>query len=216
MRPLPTALRPFFSLLSLTFFLALLTGCYSYSHDIVLNKDGSGTLKVFIEHEQVSYSSKPPPKIKEQEKQECSESSYHWGNIEGVDIQSCVYWIEDYHVFEEMLYSFNDVSALSTEEWSFSWELEGSFKVFTMSYDTGADPPTAGEMVGAREEMAGFRGVRFSVTLPKEILEAPNAEVEGKTATWDYTWDRIIDEGMTELHMVAKVKLNLWQRLFGW
>jgi hypothetical protein len=209
------ALRTLFTLCTLLSAL-FLASCYSYSHDVYLNKDGSGTMKIYIEHEQVSYSLKQSPKIEQREKQDCDEPALDWGQIEGVEIQSCQNWIEDYRVFEESIFSFNDVSLLSTEEWSFRWQREGSDKVFTMSYDTGESAPTKDDQIGAREEMAGFRGVRFSVTLPKNISDAPGALVKGNTATWDYTWDEIIDEGMTELHMVAKVKLNLLQRIFGW
>jgi hypothetical protein len=85
-----------------------------------------------------------------------------------------------------------------------------------MDYETGEEPPTEDDKAKAREEMAGFRGASFSVTLPKEISEAPGAAIEGRTATWDHTWEKIIDEGITELHMEARVKLNFWQRLFGY
>jgi len=209
------ALRIFFALCTLHSAL-LLAGCYSYSHDVSLNRDGSGIMKVYIEHEQFSFSFTPSPKIEYREKQDCEEPGFDWSQMDGVEMQSCQNWIRDYRVFEESIFSFNDVSLLSTEGWSFRWQREGSDKVFTMSYDTGEDTPTQDDKIGAREEMAGFRGVRFSVTLPKNISDAPGALVKGNTATWDYTWDEVIDEGMTELHMVARVKLNLFQRLFGW
>ena len=80
-----------------------LAGCYSYSHDVHLNRDGSGTLKVFIEHEQVSFSLKQSPKIEYQEKLECEESVDNWSLIEGVELKSCQNWIEDYRVFEESI-----------------------------------------------------------------------------------------------------------------
>jgi len=172
-------------------------------------------LEVFIEHEQVSFSSNLSPKIEKREKQDCDEPALDWGRIEGVEMQSCRNWIEDYRVFEEVLYSFNDVSILSTDEWFFSWDRKGSYMIFTMSYDTGEGPPSEENKIGARKEMAGYRGVRFSVTLPKKISEAPGAVVEGNTATWDFTWDKIIDEGITELNMEAKIRFNLLQRLFG-
>ena len=215
-RPLAFSLSALLSLLSLTFLLILLAGCYSYSQNIDLNRDGSGRLKVLIEHEQMNFFNERSEKVRERKKEDCQEASYHWGDIKGVEVQSCQTWIEDYRVFEEAVYSFNDVSLLSTEEWSFSWQREGSYKVFTMDYETGEEPPTEADKAGAREEMAGYRGVSFSVTLPKTISEAPGATIEGRTATWDLTWEEIIDEGITELHMVARVKLNFWQRLFGW
>jgi len=208
------AQRTFFVLctLHLAFFLA---GCYSYSHQVDLNRDGSGTLRVQIEHEQIHFFLDGET-VRERDVEDCQEASYHWGKIQGVEMRSCQSWIEDFRVFEEAVYSFNDVSLLSTQGWSFSWQREGSYKVFTMDYETGEGPPTEDVKAKAREEMAGFRGASFSVTLPKEISEAPGAAIGGRTATWDHTWQKIIDEGITELHMEARVKLNFWQRLFGW
>jgi len=136
--------------------------------------------------------------------------------IPGVELSSCEEWIEDYRVHEEALYSFNRVDALSTGGWSYSWERKGNFKVLSVSYDTGEDAPTEKEKAGAAEEMAGFRGARFTVILPKEIAEAPGAVVEGNTATWDYPWEEVINEGLTHIDMEASVKLNWFQRIFGW
>jgi len=196
--------------------LILLGGCYSYSHHIDLNRNGSGTLKVLIEHAQIDFYGGPSEPVRQRDREDCDETSVEWGEIEGVSLQSCQSWIEDFHIFEEAVYSFDHVSRLTTEEWSFSWERQGSYKVFTMDYVTGEEPPTEEDKAATRKEMEGFKGVSFSVTLPKEIADAPGAVVEGRTATWNHTWKEIIDEGVTELHMTARVKLNFWQRLFGW
>jgi hypothetical protein len=202
-------------LLPLTFFL-LLADCYNYDQELTLNRDGSGTLMVHIEMEQFTIFGEVEPKVEKLERQPCQTPTMEFEEIPGVELSSCVERIEDYRIHEEALYSFNDVGLLSTKGWSYSWEREGDSKVLRVSFDTEEDPPTEAEKAGAAEEMAGFRGARFTITLPKTIAEAPGAVIKGNTATWDYPWDKVIDEGLTRIDMEARVELNLLQRIFGW
>jgi hypothetical protein len=136
--------------------------------------------------------------------------------IPGVELLSCETRIEDYRVFNEALYSFNNVDVLSTKGWSYSWNREGVFKVLRISYDTGEDEPSDNEKAKALDEMAGFRGARFTITLPKNIAAAPGAKIKDNTATWEYSWETVIEEGLTKIEMVASVNLNFLQRIFGW
>lgn len=218
-RPSPSALRPvsfrtLFTLVPLAFLLSLLAGCYSYSQHVTLQPDGSGTIKTLIEHEQITFLGESK-KVENRARSKCSETELNLEKIHGVEIVECEDWIENYRVYEEAIFSFSDVSILSTEMWSYTWEREGPFKVFTMIYETGEDAPTEEEKAEARSDMEGYRGARFTVTLPRAIAEAPGATVEGNTATWDYPWETIIDEGLTRLEMTAKMKMSFWERLFG-
>lgn len=202
-------------LLPFTFSL-FFAGCYNYNQEITLNRDGSGTLLVQIEMKQFAFSSEQTPKVEKLERQSCETATMKFDQISGVELSSCEEWIEDYRIHEEAIYTFDQVSALSTEGWSYSWDREGAFKVLRVSFDTSADPPSDVEKEGAAQEMAGFRGARFKVTLPGTITDAPGAAIEGNTATWEYPWDKVIDEGLTRIDMEARVRLNFLQRFFGW
>ncbi|MDF1535339.1 MAG: hypothetical protein P1S46_02415 [bacterium] len=207
-------MRSHLALSTLLLALSLLAGCYSYSQHVTLGKDGSGTIKTLIEHEQITFSG-AAEKVESRARAKCANSELGFEKIHGAEVVQCANWVEDYRVFEEAIYSFSDVSVLSTGMWSYTWERVGPLKVFTMLYETGEGAPTEQDKVDARKDMEGYRGVTFSVTLPGSIVEAPGAVVEGKTATWDYPWETVIDEGLTRLEMTAKVKLGWWERLFG-
>ncbi len=213
-KPLRRWMRTLFPLVPLTFLLTLLAGCYSYSQHVTLQQDGSGTIKTLIEHEQITFLGESK-KVQNRARSKCSDTELNLEQIPGVEIVQCEDWIENYRVYEEAIFSFSNVSVLSTGMWSYTWEREGPFKVFTLIYETGEDPPTEEEKTEARRDMEGYRGSQFTVTLPRTIAEAAGAKVEGNTATWDYTWETIIDEGLTRLEMTAKIKLGLWERLFG-
>jgi hypothetical protein len=159
--------------------------------------------------------------VESRERAKCTETEVDLEKIPGVELVSCEDWIENYKVYEEAIFSFSDVSVLSTRMMSYSWERpvkngeKQDFREFTLVYDTGGDPPTEQEKIDARSDMEGYRGVTFAVTLPGTIAGAPGAEIKGNTATWDYPWEKVIDEGITLLEMRATVKLGFWERLFG-
>jgi hypothetical protein len=204
-----------FPLLPLAFCL-LLASCYNYDQEVTLNRDGSGTLRVRIEMEPFTFPGEPEPDVGRSERQPCRTPTMGFEEISGVELSSCEEWIEDFRIHEEALYSFNRVDLLSTRGWSYSWEREGAYKVLRVSFDTEEDAPAKEDKAGALEEMAGFRGAHFTVTLPKEIAGAPGAVVSGNTAEWDFRWEDVIDQGLTRIDMEARVKLNFFQRVFGW
>ena len=214
LRPAPRALRPYLALSTLLLALSLFTGCYSYSQHVTLNKDGSGTIKTFVEHAQISFLGERQ-EVENRERGKCTETEIDLEKIPGVEIVSCEDWVENYKVYEEAIFSFSDVSVLSTGMMSYSWKKEGNIREFTLVYETASDPPTEQEKVDARKDMEGYRGVTFTVTLPGTIAEAPGAVVKGTTATWDYPWEKVIEEGLTRLEMRARVKLGFWEKLFG-
>jgi hypothetical protein len=214
LRPAPRALRPLLALSTFLLALSLLAGCYSYSQHVTLNKDGSGNIKTFVEHAQISFLGERK-EVESRERAKCTETEIDLEKIPGVMLVSCEDWIENYKIYEEAIFSFSDVSVLSTGLMSYSWKKEGNTREFTLVYDSGGDPPTEQEKTDASKDMEGYRGVTFAVTLPGTIAEAPGAVVEGKTATWDYPWEKVIDEGLTLLEMKATIKLGFWERLFG-
>jgi hypothetical protein len=216
LRPKSCALRPLFALCTLHLALTLFAGCYNYEQELTLNRDGSGTLRVLIEHEQIGLIGDPQPRIRERASQTCTDTHLDLEEIQGVELLSCRNRIEDYMVLNEVLYSFEKVDVLSTRGWSYSWDREGSFKVLRIFYDTGEDEPSEHEKEKALREMAGYRGARFTVNLPKSIDETNGAMIEGNKATWDFPWETVIEEGLTKIEMEAKVKLNSFQRIFGW
>jgi hypothetical protein len=191
-------------------------GCYNYDQELTLNRDGSGTLRVRIEMAQFTVSGETGSMLEKHKRQPCQTPTMEFEEAQGVELLSCEEWIEDYRIYEEATYSFEKVDKLSTKGWSYLWEREGAYRILRVSFDTGEDPPTEAEKAGAAEEMAGFRGARFKVTLPKKIVEAPGAVIDGNMATWDYPWEKVISEGLTRIDMEAKVKLNWFQRIFGW
>jgi hypothetical protein len=205
--------RPFL-LSTLAFLLIPLAGCYSYSQHVTLNKDGSGTIKTWVEHAQISFLGERK-EMETRDRAKCTETEIDLEKIPGVELVSCEDWIDNYKVYEEAIFSFSDVSVLSSGLMSYSWKKEGNTREFTLVYDSGSDPPTEQEKADARKDMEGYRGVTFAVTMPGSIATAPGAVVEGNTATWDYPWEKVIDEGLTRLEMKATVKLGFWERLFG-
>ena len=207
-------MRSTFLLSTLAFLLIPLAGCYSYSQHVTLNKDGSGTIKTFVEHAQISFLGERQ-EVENRERATCTDTEIDLEKIPGVEIVSCEDWVENYKVYEEAIFSFSDVSVLSTGMMSYSWKKKGNIREFTLVYETASDPPTEQEKVDARKDMEGYRGVTFTVTLPGTIAEASGAVVKGNTATWDYPWEKVIDEGITRLKMKASVKLGFWERLFG-
>jgi hypothetical protein len=211
--PLSTFHLPLRTLL-LLLLIVVLPSCYSYSQHVTLQPDGSGTIKTFVEHEQITFLGESK-KVETRARSKCSDTELNFEKIPGVELVQCEDWIENYKVYEEAIFSFSDVSALSTGMMSYSWKKEGNFKEFTLVYETGEDPPTEQDKINARKDMEGYRGTLFTVTLPGAIAEAPGAKVDGNTATWDYPWETIIDEGLTRLEMRATVKLGFWERLFG-
>lgn len=113
--------------------------------------------------------------------------------------------------------TFDDVSSLSERGNTFSYTIEGPYKIFRVKIDKAS----AGVQKKARAENQAkmVRGVldkykiTYKVYLPEKIEQSNAQLVEWNAATWEIPLSVFLSNEKTGIVLEAKTRANYWERI---
>ncbi len=196
-------LKQFFSLIIT--FVALTSSCINVDHEFTLNDDGSGEMKVFVATEQEFYESEGFGTAGEEIAYVFEEITY----LEGFTlIDEKEYDSRGMHVWE-LSYAFDDIRKLSNENYQVTLGPDGKNIVLSVKVAlVNENNPGLTEEELATEEIQEFLAdlanyrYKLQMKVPRPIKEAPGAEVDGRTASWEIKLDRVLNPEKKKMRLI--------------
>jgi hypothetical protein len=115
--------------------------------------------------------------------------------------------------------SFTDIRALSDQGVSYSYNVEGGYRVLKIQINRGVRPGQVKqpELQKAVAQGMSNHGFRFKVFMPRKVVESNADSVEWSVVSWFVPLGYFFDPTQTEDRILyAKIPLTFWERVKAW
>jgi hypothetical protein len=190
--------------LLLSCFVLVAVGCINVDQEITLDENGGGQMKVLVSARLSFYSSEEFGRTDVDIETAFEEITFR----EGITLVSeKEYDTEGFHIWEKH-YLFSHIRQLGNQDLNITLQKDGDDHVLGLEavLVNEAHPGLTKEELERDDiqqllaELAGYR-YRLKIIVPKPVKEAPEAQVEGRSASWEMTLDRMLNPRRKTMRM---------------